>query len=160
MVQITHNFREVEQKLRRAGATTIKNADQALHRGALEIQRDARTGAPKFHSILTNSISITRRALLDYEISTGTEYAAAQEKGTRPGYWPNMRPGSDFYKWVQAITGASGDETDRLAFLIGRAISSKGTQATNYMETAANSNIDRVFSRLSVAIEEGLASES
>jgi len=153
---IEHDFDGLNEYLRRASKSMLKQADLAMFRGALILERAAKSNAPEFHSLLTNSIHSRKIGPLHHEIGTGQEYALAQETGTKSGYWPDMQPSSDFYKWVASITGTSGDAAERMAFLIGRSISRKGTKASEYMKRAYNDNIIAVVSHISKAVGKGL----
>lgn len=154
--KIDHDFDGLARHLRGASKSMLKKVDLAMFRGALTLERAAKINAPEFQSVLTNSIHQRKVGELHYEVGTGQDYALAQEQGTKPGYWPDMTPSSDFYKWVKKITGTSGKEADRMAFLFGRSISRKGTKASEYMQRAYDDNIDAIVRRISRAVGKGL----
>lgn len=154
-VTIEHDFDGLAEYLGHASRESMKQADLAMGRGAQEIARDAKQNAPKFLTTLANSILPRKVGELHHEVGTGMQYAAARELGTAPA-WPDMSPGSDFRKWVERITGTKGDEADRKAFLLGRRLSRKGTEASEYMRRAYDDNIDRIEARISGAIGKGL----
>ena len=154
---IQHNFDRLAAHLSDASKQVIEETDSAMHRGAQEFQREAKLNVSAgFTGILKNSIHARRVKPLHYEIGTGQDYAAAQEQGTKPGYWPNMHRSSDFFKWVASITGTSGEHAERMAYLFGRSVYHKGTQASEFMKQAFEQNQARIMARISRAAGAGL----
>lgn len=111
---------------------------QALHRGALEISRDARQGAPSAMGLLANSIRVEQVNDLEFHVVAGQRYAGAVESGTRPGRWV---PHSEIRDWARAKLGS----TDAgLVGAIRRGIFLRGTRAQPFMKPALDNNADRL----------------
>lgn len=119
----------------------------ALDRIGLEGVRVARREAPKFQSLLTNSIHYERRPG-EVEIAPGERYAVFVHEGTRPGYMP---PPSALMEYVKARAGVSlrntraggatraaqADEIRDRAWRLARYIYGHGTKANPFMARTA-----------------------
>lgn len=134
----------------------MKFVDREIKRGALELAREARARAPKAFSTLTQSITMRHRGVADYEVTAGTDYAVAVEKGTGPGARPKpMR----LYYWIR-VHGIKPrdermDERD-LAFAISRSIFRKGTRSRPFMGPAFDAKRDRLRELMQRGVASGL----
>lgn len=131
----------------RAAGELRRRVSQALHRGALEISRDARQGAPSAMGLLANSVRVDQVNDLEFHVVAGQRYAGAAEFGTPPGRWV---PRNDLRDWARAKLGS----TD--AGLIGairRSIFLRGTRAQPFMQPALDNNADRLRRLVRQALE-------
>lgn len=152
VIRVNIDTQRVREAFKRAPQVMERTIDVKLARGAEEVARAAKRGAPKAFSNLVNSIRAQRVGALHYEVSEGMNYGRAVEEGTRP-HFPNpdaLRP------WVERVLGVSGKEADDKAWMIARAISKRGTRAQPYMQPAADANRSRLFELVQQGVDEGL----
>lgn len=149
---ITVDISRARDALGRTPAAVARAVEVKLARGAEEVARTAKRGAPKAFSNLVNSIRAERVGELHYQVVEGMNYGRAVEEGTRP-HFPNpdnLRP------WVERVLGVRGKEARDKAFLIARAISRRGTRAQPYMQPAAEANRSRLFELVAMGVQEGI----
>lgn len=77
--------RRIAVVLKAHGADAQNAASAALSRAAHEAARAMRRGAPKFQTVLTNSITVQHVTDLEYRVVVGAGYAQAVEQGRKPG---------------------------------------------------------------------------
>lgn len=75
-------------------------------------------------------------------------HALPVEHGSRP-HWPPMAP---LQAWAARVLGVSGAEGRRVAFLVARAISRRGTKAHHMFERGFNQAKPRVMARYQQAL--------
>lgn len=80
-----HNAREIAVALHAHGDDVQQSVAASLSRLAQEAARDMRRRAPKFQTVLTNSISVEHVTNLHYRLSVGAAHGAAVEHGRKPG---------------------------------------------------------------------------
>jgi hypothetical protein len=112
-----------------------QNVDRALHRGAVEVSREARDRAPKAFGVLTDAIIAKRVDWNEYHIVAGVNYAHAIEYGLPPGRMPPHRP---LLAWVKAKRIGNRGEEDNTAYVIRRSIADRGTRPQPFMRPALN----------------------
>ena len=155
-VQISHNAREVRQAIAKKPRAVMAALDRKMGRGAQEVAREARRGAPKAESLLTNSIHVFRHGEADYSVFAGQEYAPYVEGGTGPGGTPPDQSLEDWIR-VQGITPRDPDmDMDDLVYVIGRSIREHGTPAQPFMGPALDKTRDRLAVLHAQGVAEGL----
>lgn len=155
-IQITHNAREVQRALRKKPRQVMAALDSKMHRGALEVSREARRNAQKAFSTLTNAIHVYRHGQADYSVFAATDYARMVEEGTDPGGMPSDQTLEDWIK-VKGITPSDPSmDLDDLVFLLGRGIHEHGTPAQPYMEPALEAKRDRLAELMHQGVQQGL----
>ncbi len=111
---------------------------EELRRGMLEAvlsaEREVVERTPVDEGRLRNSIThdiVGQGADLVGVVATQqVPYAAVVELGSRP-HWPPRKP---LEGWVQRVLGVPAREARRVAFLVARAISQRGTKAVRMFE--------------------------
>lgn len=142
--------------LKKAPNALLRHIGRGLHRGALEIEREARANAPKAETTLTQSIGLLQKSALFYVIGPKVNYGAVVEYRTNAG---GVAPVQSILDWIR-VKGISPDKPqdsdEDLAFIISRSIAKKGTEAQPYMQPAAMSKRDRVFDLVQQGVSNGL----
>lgn len=155
-ITISHNAREVQQAIRQKPRQVMAALDSKMHRGALEVSREAKRNAPKAFSTLANAIHIYHHAQADYSVFAATDYARMVEEGAGPGGMPSDQTLEDWIK-VKGITPADpAMDVDDLVFLIGREIHEHGTPAQPYMQPALEAKRDRLAVLIREGVQQGL----
>ena len=77
--------RAIAVALRAHGADAESAAAAALSAEAQRGARDVRRAAPKFQTVLTNSVRVEVVSQLHYRLQVGAGHAAAVEEGRKPG---------------------------------------------------------------------------
>lgn len=142
--------------LEKAPDSLIRHISRGLHRGALEVGREAGKEAPKAFSTLTHSITVEQETPLRYRIGSGLDYAPMVGQGTGPGGLP---PHQSLLDWIRVkhITPNDPDMTaDDLAYVIGRSIARKGTPEQPFLEPALETKQDRLLQLVRQGAERGL----
>lgn len=155
-LQLTYDSRELQRAIRHSPAILAKHIDRAVDRIAQEMAVLARIGAPKAHSILTNSITVRRPDKLTGEVVTGSAYARLVEQGTGPGGWP---PQQTMLDWIRVHGIQPNDpEMDQqdLAYVMSRSIARKGTPAQPFMAPAFEQKKARAGQLLDQAVDKAL----
>jgi hypothetical protein len=80
-----HNAREIAVALHAHGEDVQQSVAASLSRLAQEAARDMRRRAPKFQTVLTNSIAVEHVTSLHYRLTVGAAHGAAVEHGRKPG---------------------------------------------------------------------------
>ncbi len=153
-VEVRIDVAGAREAFARAPSVLLQAIDNALHRGALEVAREARRRAPKSFSTLTQSIHSARSGALDYVVRPGVNYAAAVEYGTRPGYFP---PPLALLPWVRQKLAASPADALRLAHALARSIHRRGTRAQPFLAPAAEAKSSRVIELVRAGVAAGIA---
>lgn len=154
-ITFQHNSRAVVAAFLRAPAVMTREVDQAVQRGALEVEREERRRAPKAFSHLAQSVHHRRRAPMDFEVIAGQNYSLAVERGTGPGGSPPRQSIEDWIR-VKGIVPRVAATTRGLAFLIGRSIHRKGTPAQPFAEPALRSMTPRVLQLMRQGVDRGV----
>lgn len=155
-VSIRIHDADARAALARAPGVFVSRLAAWLTRGANELAREARGLAPKAFSTLTNSISVTREDELHWIIAPGVAYGAFVEGGRRPGGMPGMSNG--LREWIRLKLRPSSDkETDRLSFVIARAIGRKGIKPQPFMKPAFERKSDRVVELANAGVRQAVA---
>lgn len=133
-----------------------KHLDKAIGRVVRAMARDARKGAPKASSTLTNSINQRQPSPLSGEVYSGVDYARMVEEGTGRGGFPPKRALMDWIRDRRIQPRRAGMSDDALAFLIGRSIARRGTRAQPFMAPALDKNRAQATRRIDQAIDAAL----
>lgn len=80
-------------------------------------------------------------------------YAAAVEKGRRPGRFPNLRK---LQHWVEVKLGITGAANKRVAFLVGRKIARFGTKGAFMFRDGAEAAFPKALRILQDAVKKAL----
>ncbi len=134
----------------------IRHLDKALGRVVRQMARDARKGAPKADSTLTQSISQRQPSPLTGEVFAGVDYARMVEEGTGPGGTPHWATLVEWIKRHRITPRDPGMDEADLTFLIGQKIYHRGTPAQPYMKPALEKNRADATSRVDRAIDDAL----
>lgn len=152
MISYTYDFNAVGAS-KKISALPDK-VDQAiiatLDRVELEGVREMRREAPKFDTILTNSIHAERPSPMELVIAPGVKYAEYVERGTGPAagqapYMPNAENLMAYVKRRSSVNfrntkqgsagrGAQLDEIRDRAWALARYIYAHGTKPNPYVE--------------------------
>lgn len=150
---LKNNTNDIIKQLRKGGQKAIEAADEAIGREAGQVAVDAKKAAPKAFSLLTNSIQSKRVQLLHWQVFSGVQYAQFVEQGTKPS--GNRKIGKNFHRslqdWVKIKGIASGKQVPRVAYVIGKSIAKKGTEAQPFLEPSLDEK--RMLSRIEKAIK-------
>lgn len=141
---IQHNAGNVAEAIAKAGTQAIADADQALGRGAYEVQRDAVQRMPKFRSRMATSSSVEHMGVLLWEIVFGSGHAVYMEHGTGPGGRPSLAETLDWIRLKGITPDTPGMSHTSLAFLIRRKIGREGVEAQPFAEPAMRDNRARL----------------
>lgn len=153
-ISISIDARRAQAAFARAPQVMVRAIDVKLARGAEEVARTAKRGAPKAFSNLVNSIRAQRIGALSYQVVTGMNYARSVEEGRLPGKQPGVNNG--LMEWVRFRTGLAGRPLDRATFAIARAIGRRGIRPQPYMQPAAEASRSRLFELVQQGVDEGI----
>lgn len=134
-----HGDAVVRAALERAPVRLAWHVDRALNRASQEIARQMRRDAPKDTSVLTNSVTASQTALMEYRVGPGVQYAAYVEDGTGPGGWPAPEALARWIKRKRIRPRTPGTSERDLTYLIGRAIHRRGTREQPFVRPIAAS---------------------
>ncbi|MDD4926942.1 MAG: hypothetical protein PHF58_10620 [Methylotenera sp.] len=157
---------------KRAPSVVAQAIDVQLARGVEEVAREAKQLAPKFQSLLINSISASHTGLMQWEVAPGVNYAQAVEEGTGPAagrarYFPNVQnlfqvlstsPQIRRFSWKRAGSMARGNQEMQLMY---RAhawawhIYNHGTPAQPYMLPALENKRSRLIELVQSGANDG-----
>lgn len=152
--RVSPGLRRIRDALLRAPSAVPEAVDRQMGRGAFEISRAMREGAPKAHSNLVNSISPEHVALLTWRVGAHVEHAWYAEKGRRPG--GPMPPPQALADWAQTKLGISDPGARaRAGFLIARKIQREGFPAQPFVQPVREDA--RWAHRLQALANQGLA---
>ncbi len=116
---------------------------RGLETCAAIVEADAVLNCPVHDSLLRNSIyRKLNRAQYTATVGATAEYAAAVEYGRKPGKMP---PIEALKKWARDVLGS-----EKLAYVVARAIGKKGTSPQPFMRPAIDNNqarLDAAFNR-------------
>lgn len=133
--------RELKRALHGYNQKIRKGLQQEVARTATDIHRDAKTDAPVDTGILRNKINFVVQDLAA-TVFSNAKYSTDVEQGQKPGRWPNPQ---DIRKWVERKLGIPKNKSKSVAFLVGRKIFQKGTDAQPYFEPAVKKNQKEFF---------------
>ena len=153
-ISISIDARRARSAFARAPDVMARAIDVKLARGAEEVARTAKRGAPKAFSNLANSIRAQRIGALNYQVATGMNYGRSVEEGRLPGKQPGVSNG--LMEWVKFRTGLSGRPLDRATFAIARSIGRRGIRPQPYMQPAADASRSRLFDLVQQGVDEGI----
>lgn len=139
-VVIQHNAGTIADAIAKAGSMAVTAADQALGRGAYEVERDAVQRMPKFRSRMATSTSVQHMGVLLWEIVFGSGHAVYMEGGSGPGGRPTLAETMDWIRLKGITPDSPGMTRESLAFLIRRKIARKGVEAQPFAEPALRDN--------------------
>ena len=134
----------------------ISNVSRGLHRGALEISREARKEAPKAFSNLTNSITVKKQSDIRYLVGSGLNYAGAVEQGAESGGSPSHDAMLSWIKTKGISPNDSEMSEEDLAYVMARSIARKGTPKQPYLEPALKAKESRVIKLVREGAAKGL----
>lgn len=143
-VVIQHNAGTIAESIAKAGAAAVAAVDQALGRGAYEVQRDAVQRMPKFRSRMATSSNVEHMGPLHWEIVFGSGHAVYMEGGTGPGGRPSLAETLDWIRLKGITPNTPGMKRESLAFLIRRKIAREGVDAQPFAEPALRDNRARL----------------
>lgn len=106
------------------------NAQIAMKKSLLLLERDAKVFAPSNEGTLRKSIKTTLKPL-EGAVLAMAKYAEFVHDGTRP-HWPPYDPGSSLERWAR-MKGIP-------PFLVARAIARRGTRAQPFFDEAIEAN--------------------
>lgn len=155
-LRITVDSKRLQQALQQGPKVLQKQLKLAVLRTVKEMAREAKRGAPKAESILTNSIHHRMADPLTGLVLVGADYGRMVEEGTGPGGWP---PVQDLIDWirVQGITPNDPEMDERdLAFTMARSIAINGTPAQPYLRPAFASKKARAEQLINQAIDRAI----
>lgn len=155
-MEIVLDNRRIIEAFESSPRILTKHLDKAIGRVVREMARDARKGAPKASSNLTNSISQRQPSPLSGEVYSGMDYARMVEEGTGSGGYPPRRALMDWIRTRRIQPRRAGMSDDALAFVIGRSIVRQGTRAQPYMQPALDKNRAQATRRFDQAIDAAL----
>jgi len=155
-MEIVIDNKRIVQAFEASPAILTKHLNRAIGRVVREMARDARRGAPKASSTLTNSISQRLPSPLSGEVFAGVDYARMVEEGTGRGGFPPRRTLLDWIRTRRIEPRRAGMDDNALAYVIGRSIARKGTPAQPYMAPALEKNRARAAKRVDDAIDAAL----
>lgn len=114
-MNVKHNAYYVAARIEARGPALEKAMADALDVQAQKVMRKMRAEAPKFQSVLTNSIYVEKPTAMSRLIAPGTNYAEAVHEGVKPGKglprFNDPRAG-DIIAWLQR-TAFAGRRTPR-----------------------------------------------
>jgi len=157
--------------LERVRAAVERELETELDFCAQILARAQRLGAPKFRSLLANSVTVSQPAPLERDVGPTAAYAEAQELGVKPGgkglpRWANPAS-ADIVAWLRATpfrgqgAGSSAaaapqrelrDRYEGLAWHIRR----KGVRATPFVARSLDEQRPLIERRLQAAVERAM----
>lgn len=155
-IKVVHNAGVIADAIARKPEQVLPAVDKALFRGAIEVADEAKRRAPKYRSLLTNSIQI-RAKPLEYTIVAAAKYAAAVEGGSKPGGRPSLR---EMLAWVtlkRIVPRTPGMTRRSLAALIRMRIAQQGIKAQPFFLPALEAKRSRLTELVEGAARAGLA---
>lgn len=155
-VSIRLDDARVRAGFEKAPGALMRHISRNLHRGALEVSREARKNSPKAFSTLTHSITVERETPFRYRVGSGVDYAPMVEDGAGSGGRP---PRQSLLDWIRIKRITPNDpevSADDLAYVIGRTIARKGTPAQPYLAPALESKRSRLLQLVEQGAEAGL----
>lgn len=172
-ISISIDARRAQAAFARAPQVMVRAIDVKLARGAEEVARTAKRGAPKLFSTLINSIRAQRIGALHYEVSSGVNYARSVEEGTGPAvgkarYFPNVESLQQYlmhapsYRRFNLKRAGSRGRSDQEMDTVWRAkawawyIYNHGTKPQPYMQPAADASRSRLFELVQQGVDEGI----
>lgn len=155
-MELIFDNRRLIEAFTKAPRLLVTHLDLAIDRSVRAMARDARKGAAKAFSTLTQSIGSRLPSPLTGEFFAGVDYARAVEEGTDSGGYPPRQTLLDWIR-VHRIEPRDPDmDEEDLAYVIGRFIAIRGTPAQPYMAPAFEGNKRRAERGVSRAIDETL----
>jgi hypothetical protein len=143
-IVVQHNSSAVADAIAKAGGRAIAAVDQALGRGALEVERDAVRRMPKFRSRTATATNVAHMGVLLWEIVFGGGHAVYTERGTGAGGRPTLDETLDWIRLKGITPDTPGMSRESLAFLIRRKIAREGVRAQPFAEPALLDNRARL----------------
>jgi hypothetical protein len=110
-------------------------------------------GAAGLRGSITSELRGRRVSDLQGRVFSPMRHAAPVELGTKP-HFPPLQPLED---WVHAKFGVNGAQAKRIAFLVARKISVKGTEGTHMFEEGFSDNERQVLNILFAAVDRIIA---
>lgn len=140
------------------GSATIlrQHVGNAVLRGVSELAREARSLAPKGHTVLTNSINQRMVGPMEGEVVAGSAYARMVEEGTGPGGWPSERTMLDWIAVHNIQPRDPGMDVQDLAYVMAKDIAMHGTPAQPFMAPAFDNKKARVQMLIDQALDAAL----
>lgn len=156
---------ELQQALSKGPAVLSKHMDRAIGRIVLQMANDARQGAPKAFSQLTNSILTSQPSALEGRVEVAAEHGLYVEQGTGRqraggGAYRSPPPAPSIEDWIKIVGIEPNDpsmSSEDLSFLIARSIATKGTPPRPFLQPAFDNNKADAERRMNAAIDAALA---
>jgi len=142
--------------LSHAPGVMLRNIGKGLNRAAQELARSEKHAAPKAFSTLANSMHVTRRDPLTFEVAPGVNYAADIEFGTGPGVMPSVQ---SILEWVRVKRIEPDDEgmsARDLAFMIARGIRDHGILPNPFFFPTVDKTTPRIHEIVHASINAGI----
>jgi len=160
--ELTHNAQEIAKALAAKPAVILAALDRAFARGANEIADAEKIAAPKFRTMLTNSVLFGRKSEspLEYDVTANAKHGVFVDEGTGPGGRP---PLEETIAWIRAkrITPNNPRMSERnLAKLIRLRIAQHGIPAANFWGPTFESKVDRLNELCRASVAQALAAPS
>ena len=133
------DMQRVIQRMTKYNNNVRQGCQREIGHSSLSIQRMARENLRASGAIATGRLrsSVNIRFTSDRLgalIGTNVNYAGDVEYGQKPGHWPNV---GDLVRWVRKKITANLKASRRIAYLVGRKIFQRGTEAKPYLFPAA-----------------------
>jgi len=136
-VSVKFNDKAFLAAMQKAPETVANEVTGAVERTAKEVAAKMKAAAPKAMSTLTDSIKEDKITPLRYRVSPHVNYAEYVEKGTKPGYFPNLGALSD---WVRTkLHIREPKERLRVAEKIMWSINQRGTKPQPFVQPLVDS---------------------
>lgn len=112
--------------------------DQGIRRLARSEEARIKLRVPRATGNLSRSITTRQNKPFDYEINVGSPYAYWADQGRRAGRMPPI-DAIRYWLLVKGF-GGRGQDINRKAWAIAKAIAKKGTRGAHFMPTQADLN--------------------
>jgi hypothetical protein len=165
-LKVVIDDKALQEAFARAPERMERTLDDGLSRAADEVARAAKLKVPSLFGTLANSILKTQEGPLHYAVYPAVGYAAAVERGTRPGYMP---PPENLMGYIRSRGGYRGnlgkpgspkrarqaDDIRDRAWGLARYIRQRGTKAHPFMAPALSENESRLRQMIRLRLWDG-----
>lgn len=155
-IKITHNAIDIADAVRKGGDQVLRNVDNALKRGAVELSEELKRQVPRATSQLGNSVQIKAKPL-EWTIVVAAAYAGYVHQGTGKGGMPSL---AAMVEWIRLKKIVPRDPTmspKSLAALLRMSIWRKGTPANPFATRALEAKSSRLTELVQAAALAGIA---